>query len=144
MGNHLGNQPETTGIPSLVPKSKKLGEFADAGACELPVGVSGPRKYPIQHILAVEVEVWTFYVTVSIYSRIRNLLQVPDTRIRVSMRSTGSLSRTDWRQSVLMAYLSLRVTVLRIIPLKGDDTGVILELTERQEFEARNAFAAAF
>jgi hypothetical protein len=42
-----------------------------------------------------------------------------------------------------MAYLSFRVTALRLIDLKGDGPSPMLELADHQAGEAREAFAAA-
>ena len=144
-GARLGNRKETKGMPALVAESELIKEFAEAVAAKLPEGVTVPGMDPIKSILAEEGDgLALFYVMASQYTHATELA-TRSWRVNLGTDAAyGEFSGArDWQHPVWMAYLSFRVTALRLIDLKGDGPSPMLELADHQADEAREAFAAA-
>jgi len=144
-GARLGKRKETKDIPTFVAQCEQIEEFAEAVAAELPEGVSVPRMDSIQSILAAEADgLALFYVMASQYNHATELA-TRSWRVNLGIDATFGefIGAKDWLQPVWMAYLSFRITALRLIELKGDGPSAILELADQQADEAREAFAAS-
>ena len=100
---------------------------------------------PIQSILAAEAEgLAFFYVMASQYTHATELA-TRSWRVNLGIDAAFGefVGAKDWLHPVWMAYLSFRITALRLIELKGDGPSAILELADHQADEARDAFAAS-
>lgn len=144
-GARLGKRRETKDMPTLVSRSESIEEFAEAVAAKLPEGVSVPGMDSIQSILAAEGEgLASFYVMASQYTHATELA-TSSWRENLGIDAVYGefFGAKDWLQPLWMAYLSFRVTALRLIELEGDGPNAILELVDHQADEAREAFAAS-
>lgn len=144
-GARLGDRKETKDIPALVAESQLIKEFAEAVTAKLPEGVSVPGMDSIQSILAAEGSgLALFYVMASQYTHATELA-TRSWRVNLGTDADyGEFSGArDWLHPVWMAYLSFRITAMRLIELKGEGPSAVLELADHQADEAREDFAAA-
>lgn len=145
-GARLGNREATKDYPALVAESEEIRAFADAVAAKLPDGVVVPgRMDSIQDILAREGNgLALFYVVASQFTHATEL-STRSWRVNLATEATfGEFTgASDWLHPVWMAYLSFRVTALRLLELNGEGPNPLLELSDQQADEAREAFATA-
>ncbi|WP_136610069.1 hypothetical protein [Sinomonas albida] len=137
---------ETEGFPHIVAQAKAIEDFANAVTAELPDGVSVPKRVDtIQEILAAEGEgLPRFYVMASQYTHAAELgTRSYRTNLGTKAVYGDLVDAKDWLEPLWIAYLSFRVTAMRLIYLKGEDLTEILELADRQVAEARDAFVAS-
>jgi hypothetical protein len=137
---------ETEGLPHIVAQSASIEEFRDGVSAKLiEKGIPVQKMDTMKNILLAEdVGLAQFYVLASQYT---HALELGTRSYRKDLGTKAVygefVEAKDWIQPVWMAYSSFRVTALRLIDLKGDDPGEILELADRQVAEARDDFLAA-
>ena len=145
-GARLGERAETKSNAYLVAQAATIREFAEAVEAKLPDGVRVSGMASMQSILAEEgAQLAEFYVLASQYTHGAELA-TRAYRVNLGIDSAYGdfVDAKDWFQPVWVAWLSFRVTAVRLISERNESPlPEVLALIDNQIREARDEFVAS-